>query len=117
MVVDEHDWRVDGEWDERFPDELDDWCWVAETQRLKGIPDRVAEVNVERGFTQEILLAWDISDAIRIHDFYQKDISLLMDLPVDIPVGLAHWIADPLSRRSIHGNWKLIKVTRGGRSY
>jgi len=91
--VHEHAWRFDGQWDEDFPDDDDDWRWRAENERLSQIPDIVAEVLRERGIDEEFVLAWDVSESIRIQGVYEHIVADLFDRPIDIPVGIGEWAA------------------------
>lgn len=94
--VDDHSWRVNGDWDYDFPEYEDDWRWLAENERLAGIPDVVERIMRERGRDEEFMLAWDVCDSIRIHDVYAEEFTELFDLPIDLPAGLAHWLGtDP----------------------
>lgn len=56
-TVDEHNWRVAAEWTDYFPDDLDDWRWLDETRRLRGLPHIVERVKRERGIQGEFILA------------------------------------------------------------
>lgn len=91
-TVDEHEWRVAGEWTEEFPEELDDWRWAQEDRRLAAIPETVARIQADRGQEEEFVLAWDVSDSIRINDTYVKPLINLFDLFLPLPVGLAYWL-------------------------
>ena len=94
--VDNHCWRVNGDWDDDFPEYEDDWRWLAENERLAGIPDVVQRIMHERGREEEFMLAWDVCDSLRIHDDYVEEFTELFDLPIDLPSGLAHWLqTDP----------------------
>jgi len=91
--VREHAWRFDGQWDEDFPDSDGDWRWRAENERLAQIPDTVAEALRERGIDEEFVLAWDVSESIRIEGVYDHIVTDLFDRPIDIPVGIGEWAA------------------------
>lgn len=86
-------WRVNGEWEDTFPDDLDEWRWIAETKRLREIPERVARINQERGHAREFSLALDVGDAIEIHHEYADAFVSLFDLPINVPVGITGWLA------------------------
>jgi len=91
--VREHAWRFDGQWDQYFPDDDDDWRWRAENERLTQIPDTVAEVLRERGIDEEFVLAWDVSESIRIQGVYEHILADLFDRPIEVPVGIGEWAA------------------------
>ena len=95
--VSDHQWRYDGDWDPDFPEYEDDWRWLAENERLARIPDVVHRIQCEREQDEEFMLAWDVSESIRIADVYEHLVTDLFDKPIDIPIGIADWAAiDPL---------------------
>ena len=111
-IRDEDLWRTNGYWTDDFPDFEDDWRWMKEVKRLKGIPQRVAEINAERGLTHEFILALDVSDAIRVHEDYGQAIVDLFDLEVDVPRDLALWLATDPSETCVSTEMRTDKDPR-----
>jgi len=111
-IRDEDLWRTNGYWTDDFPDFEDDWRWMKEVKRLKGIPQRVAEINAERGLTHEFILALDVSDAIRVHEDYGQAIVDLFDLEVDVPRDLALWLATDPSETCVYTEMRTDKDPR-----
>lgn len=102
--VENHWWRCGGDWDGDFPEYQDDWRWLAENERLARMPEVVARVQRERDQDEEFMLAWDVSDSIRIRDAYEHIITDLFDRPIDIPVGIGDWMAiDPQREVNMQG--------------
>ena len=98
----DHQWRYDGDWDPDFPEYEDDWRWLAENERLTRMPDVVRRIQCEREQDEEFMLAWDVSESIRIADVYEHLVTGLFDKPIGIPIGIADWAAiDPLLEANI----------------
>jgi len=92
----DHEWRVDQDWDGgSFPYDLNDWRWKQETERLR---EWLLEEPSRRAGRSTIVTpdeARDFCDATRIQDEYVEAFTALFDLPVEIPAGLAPWLATP----------------------
>lgn len=92
--VNDHGWRVNGDWDSDFPE--DEPHWVAEGQRLERNPDLVAATLSERGIDEPFELAWDLSTPYRLHAGNEDTILELFDQGKRITKGLAQLAAfDP----------------------